>query len=168
MDCNKPVTTLPLRELPIDTLESLPDYILSERDIQDVETGNTLATITRTPAAKLFPNGNYDNVTTLEPNNDSLTIPEKQVRAGYVSNSGNVISVRYAGPSHAAMFLMVGKLADLLLVQSTGFVNIIEGHNYIPGVQYYLGDNGEPVTDSTITGQKLFIPLSDTKLMINM
>ena len=34
--------------------------------------------------------------------------------------------------------------------------------------QYYLGENGEPVTDSTITGQKLFIPISDTKLAINM
>lgn len=166
--CNRPITTLPLRDLPIDTLDSMVDYILTERDVQDVETGNTLATITRTPAAKLFPNGNYDNVTTLEPNNTSLVIPDKQVRAGYVSNSGNVISVGYANSSHRAMFLMIGKLADLLLIQSTGFVNIIEGHNYIPGVQYYLGNNGEPVADNTITGQKLFIPLSDTKLMINM
>ena len=33
--------------------------------------------------------------------------------------------------------------------------------------QYYVGENGEPVTDAT-SGKKLFIPVSNTKLMINM
>jgi hypothetical protein len=53
-------------------------------------------------------------------------------------------------------------------VQNTGFVNIPEGHQYIVDATYYLGENGEPTTDSTITGQKLFIPVSNTKLAIIM
>jgi hypothetical protein len=64
---------------------------------------------------------------------------------------------------------MLGKHADnLMRVQNTGFVNIPEGHQYIVDAQYYLGENGQPVTDSSITGQKLFIPVSNTKLAVNM
>ena len=57
---------------------------------------------------------------------------------------------------------------NMMRVQNCGFVNIPEGHNYIIGVQYYLGENGEPVTDSTVTGQELFILVSRTKLAVNM
>jgi hypothetical protein len=53
-------------------------------------------------------------------------------------------------------------------VQNTGFVIIPEGHQYTVGLQYYVGENGEPVTDSTITGQKLFKPQSSTVLAVNM
>lgn len=168
MECNKPVSTLPLRELPIDTLESMPDYILTERDVQDPETGNTLASITRTPSTKLFPNGNFEYLTTLTPNNSAITIPARQVRAGYVQNSGNTISVQYAGTGHRAQFLMVGKLVDDILIQSTGYVNIPEKHSYVIGTQYYLGANGEPTTNSATTGQKLFIPVNEYKLLVNI
>ena len=67
------------------------------------------------------------------------------------------------------MFLMLGEYIDnVMRVQNTGFVNIPEGHQYIVGVQYYLGTDGEPVADSTVTGQKLFIPVSGTVLAVNM
>lgn len=168
MDCNKPVSTLPLREVPVDTLASLPDYILTERDVTDPETGNTLASITRTPATKLFPQGNMEYLRMVAPNNDAINVPDRQVRAGYIRNSGNVISVQYADASHAPQFLIVGKLADDVLIQKCGFVNMPEGHSYIIGVQYYLGNNGEPVTDSSITGQKLFTPIDDITLGVDL
>ena len=46
-------------------------------------------------------------------------------------------------------------------------LNFPEGHHYIVGAQYWVGENGEAVTDDA-SGQKLFIPVSNTKLMINM
>lgn len=163
----KPVTQY-VGDLPIDNLESIVDYIIGERDIVDDQTGNTIRSFVRVPGAKVYPNGSMDNIIALEPNNLGIEIPENQVRAVYVSNESNSHIMRYADAGHAAVMLAVGKMADLVLVQNCGFVNLPNTHNYIVGVQYYLGANGEPVTDSTITGQKLFIPVSSYRLSINM
>lgn len=168
-NCNKPVDTVYIADVPIDTLASLPDYILAERDVEDVTTGNVARTLVRVPAQKLFPNGNYANVAAIQPNNTALDIPEGQVRAGYVANEGSANVAKYADSTHAPVFLMIGFSTDLLLVQSTGIVNILEGHNYIVGAQYYLttDGSGEPVTDPA-SGKKLFIPISQTQLAINL
>ena len=140
MDCNKQYEVQYLGDLPIDNLDDIADFFIAERDVLDQSTGNTLTTLVRVPGKKLFPNANMDNITTLTPNNPDITVPE----------------------------IAVGMLADYILVQESGFINISEGHGLIIGAQYYVGNNGEPVTDSTITGQKLFKPISTTKLLINM
>ena len=163
----KPVTQY-VGDLPIDNLESIVDYIIGERDIYDEQNGNTVRSFVRIPGAKVYPNGSMDNIIALEPNNTAINIPANQVRAVYVANESNSHIMRYAGATHAAVMLAVGKMADLVLVQNCGFVNLPNTHNYIVGVQYYLGNNGEPVTDSTITGQKLFIPVSAYRLAVNM
>lgn len=169
MSCNTKVNTISIKDVPVDNLASLPDYFIAERDLPDEATGNTIATPVRVPSERIFPNANNDNVTGLEINNASITVPENQVRAGYVANEPGANIVRYADASHPAVFLMLGLHTDnIMRIQNTGFVNIPEGHQYIPGATYYVGENGEPVTDSTITGQKLFIPISDTKLAIIM
>ena len=64
---------------------------------------------------------------------------------------------------------MLGFSTDLLLVQRTGIVNILAGHPYIVGAQYYVSTDGtgEPVTDPT-SGKKLFVPISQTQLAINL
>ena len=156
-------------DIAIDTLASLPDYLLGERDVTDDATGNIKRTPVRVPSAKLFPNANNDNVIGLAINNNAITVPENQVRAGYISNEPGALVMKYADASNHADFLMLGLHTDnIMRVQSTGFVIIPEGHQYIPSAQYYLGENGEPVTDSTITGQKLFKPMSSTVLEINM
>lgn len=168
-NCNEKVKTVKLADVAIDELALLPDYILAERDIEDEPTGNVKRTIVRVPAAKLFPNATQDNVTGLEINNEAITVPENQVRAGYIANEVGANIMKYAGGGNAAVFLMLGTYMDnMMRVQNCGFVNIPEGHNYIIGVQYYLGENGEPVTDATVTGQELFIPVSRTKLAVNM
>ena len=169
MDCNKPkVKTVNIADVAIDNLATLPDYFLAERDVEDAATGNIVRTPVRVRSSDIFPNANNDSVIALPINND-ITIPENQVRAGYVKNEVGAPTMQYAGTSHAAVFLMLGKHADnLMRVQNTGFVNIPEGHQYIIDATYYLGENGEPTTDSTITGQKLFIPVSNTKLAIIM
>lgn len=168
MSCDNKVETVNIADVAIDTLASLPDYILAERDITDDATGNIKRTPVRVPSAALFPNANNDNVIGLAINNTAITVPENQVRAGYISNEPGALVMKYADANHAASFLMLGLHTDnVMRVQNAGFVIIPEGHQYIPGAQYYVGENGEPVTDSTITGQKLFKPMSSTVLAIN-
>lgn len=169
MSCNNKVETVNIGDVAVDSLASLPDYILGERDVTDESTGVIKRTPVRVPSAKLFPNANNDNVIGLAVNNTAITVPENQVRAGYISNEPGALVMKYADASNHADFLMLGLHTDnIMRVQNTGFVNIPEGHGYIPNAQYYLGENGEPVTDSTITGQKLFKPMSSTVLAINM
>lgn len=154
-------------DLPMDTLESLPEFFLAERDVTDEATGNIIRSITRIPTAKLFPTVTMDNVFALEANNEAIVIPENQVRACFVQNQSSVNVMHFADADHYAMFLAVGKTADVVLCQCSGVVNLPMGHEYIIGLQYYVGDNGEPTT-SNDSGRKLFIPVSNTKLVINM
>lgn len=163
----KPVTQY-IGDLPIDNLDSVADYFLAERDVEDPQTGTIVRSFVRVPGGKLFPNANMDNIIALETNNLAMEVPENQVRAVYISNEANSFIMKYADASHPAVMLALGTLAGMMLVQNTGFVNIPAGHNYIVGVQYYVGENGEPVTDASITGQRLFIPVSATKLALNI
>ena len=167
--CEDKVETVNIGDVAIDNLASLPDFILGERDIMDDSTGNVKRTPVRIPSATLFPNVNNDNVIGLAINNTAIAVPENQVRAGYIENAVGANIMRYAGAGHAATFLMLGLHVDnVMRVQNTGFVNIPAGHSYIVGAQYYVGENGEPVTDASVTGQKLFIPVSGTVLAMNM
>lgn len=167
--CKDKVETVNIGDVAIDNLASLPDFILGERDIMDDSTGNVKRTPVRIPSATLFPNVNNDNVIGLAINNTAITVPANQVRAGYIENAVGANIMRYAGAGHAATFLMLGLHVDnVMRVQNTGFVNIPAGHSYIVGAQYYVGENGEPVTDASITGQKLFIPVSGTVLAMNL
>lgn len=167
-DCNRKIRTINIADVAIDTLPTMVDYFLAERDIMDESTGNTVRTPVRVPSGKIFPNVNNDNVIGIEINNSAITVPENQVRAGYVANEPGANIVRYADANHPAVFLMLGEyMNNVMRIQNTGFVNIPEGHQYIVSADYWLGENGEPVTDSTITGQHLFVPISSTKLAIN-
>lgn len=169
MSCDNKVKTVNIADIAIDTLASLPDYFLAERDILDEASGNVKRTPVRVPSATIFPNANNDNVIGLAINNNAIVVPANQVRAGYIQNMPGANVMQYAGPSNKARFLMLGLHTDnIMRVQSTGFVIIPEGHQYIPDTQYYLGENGEPVTDSTITGQKLFTPESSTVLNVKI
>lgn len=168
MTCNQSVETQYIGELPVDTLASLPDYFLAERDVKDEATGNIVRSIVRVPTAKLFPHANMDNVFALEMNNTAMTVPEGQVRAVYVRNAGNAYVLDYADATHRPFVLAIGRLNDeLMLCQNSGVVNIPEGHDYVIGQQYYVGENGEPVTSSA-SGYKLFTPINGTQLAIEL
>lgn len=165
---NKQFEVQSIHDVDIDDLATIPDYFIGAREVADPATGTSFITPVRIPGARVMPTGNLANIVALNTNNTALTVPENQVRAGYidVQPGGNVM--RLAGTDHQAMFLMVGDYAEgKMLIQSTGFLTIPAGHAYIPATQYYLGADGEPVTDSTTTGQKLFIPLDDVTLMVN-
>lgn len=167
-ECNKPYTITHVADLDIDDLATVPDYFLGIRAVESPTDGNTIYTPVRVPGARVMPTGNLANVAAMASNNPALEIPEKQVLAGYydAQPGGNVM--RLADSTHSAMFLMIGNYAnEKILIQTTGFLTFPQGHQYIPLQQYYLGEDGQPVTDSSITGQKLFIPLDDYTLNIN-
>lgn len=164
-DCKKPIETAYIGDIAIDTLDSVPDYILAERDVVNPNTSKTVRSMVRVPGEKLFGGGNFDNVTTIEPNN-TITVGENQVLAGKIANGGSVISVELAGKTDDVDFIIVGNLGDQLLIQNTGFIYIPNGHQYIIGQNYYAGENGVPTTEAG--GKKLFKPISTTKLAIKL
>lgn len=172
MSCEKPCNQMEvqeLAELPIDNLESVPDFFLTERTVLDETTGKVLHSITRTPGNRVVPTGNLQNCFTLDPNNDTLSIPEGQVVPCYVENNGTSNVVYMAGKGHPAQFFAIGTYGDLLLCQGNGLINVLAGTDYIVGASYYLAnENGQVTTDPTQTGQKLFTVLSPTKLLINL
>lgn len=168
LDCAKNIEIQDIADVPIDNIESVPDYFITERDIVDVATGNTIRSFTRTPGAKILPNGTLDNVVAFEANNTALVVPDNQVRGVRVVNSGSAYTLQYADTSNAPVMIAIGLTAgNLVLCQNCGFINIPNGHAYIVGQQYYQGDDGEPTTDST-SGFKLFIPVSSTRLAVNL
>lgn len=167
--CETPIEVQELCDLPIDNLESVPDYFLVERDVLDESTGRVKHAITRLPGQRVIPTGNLDNVFTLDANNPSLTIPEGQVVPCYIQNNGASNVVYPAGQGHKAQFFAIGTYGDLLLCQASGVINVLAGTDYIIGQPYYLSNtNGEVTTDNTQTGQYLFTPLSQTKLLLNI
>lgn len=171
MTCNcnkKPYTTEHILSLDIDDLATPPDYFMATRVVEDPATGAKIATPELVPGERVMPTGSLQNVIALDTNNTSLEVPENQVLGGYydAQPGGNVM--RLADATHPAEFLMLGRYTNgKMLVQATGFLTINAGHSYIPGQQYYLGEEGAPITDSSITGQKLFFALTDTVLNVN-
>lgn len=158
-----------INELPIDNLESIPDYYLAVRTFPDQETGEVISTFTRVPGTKVTPTGNLDNVFTLQGAEQIIPIPENQIIPAYVQNNGSTNQVLNAGGNNKAMFLLIGTYGNMYLCQSTGVINMVNGHKYIIGQQYYLSNTAAQVTTNpNETGQKLFIPVSQTKLLINM
>lgn len=168
-ECNKkPYTVEHILDTDIDDLASIPDYFVGVRTVEDPSTGAVIATPVRVPGARVMPTGNLANVTAIAVNGDAPVIPEGQVRGGYVDvqPGGNV--VRLADETHPAMFLMVKNYTNnKMLIQTTGFLNIPSGHQYIVGEQYYLGAYGEPTTDDMVTGERLFRVIDDYTLNVN-
>lgn len=156
-------------ELPLDTYSTPPDYIIGIRAYLDEQTGNVLNEFRRIPGELIMPNGNNDNVFTLEANNPALTVPEGQVLPCYIQNTVTQARIMPADSTHPAMFLVLSVNAGIACCQMVSCAFIPEGHDYdVYGAQYYLASNGEAVTDSTQTGQKLFIPANKYQLLINM
>lgn len=170
--CNKTCQNIEVQELvelPIDNLQSLPDYFLVERAVLDESTGKVKHTLVRLPANRILPNGNNANLFTLDGNNPSLNIQEGQPLPAYVQNSGARNIVYPADSAHPAQFFVVGTYGDLLLCQASGVILELGGTEYIVGATYYLASQaGQVTTDATQTGQKLFTVVSPTQLIVKL
>lgn len=168
-NCKKPYTVSHVSELDVDDLATVPDYFIGVRTLTSETDGNTIYTPVRVPGARVMPTGNLANVTAIATNNPSLEVPENQILAGYLDAQPGGNIMRLADDAHRAIFLMIQNYVNgKMLIQTTGFLTIPAGHQYIPLQQYYLGENGQPVTDSSITGQKLFLPIDDYTLIVNL
>lgn len=173
MTCNKcekvcnDMEVQELAELPIDDLESVPDYFLAERNVLDESTGKVLHSIVRLPGNRVLPNGGNANLFTLDGNNPTLQISENQPLPAYVQNEGTQNVVYPATANNPAQFFVVGTYGDLLLCQGTGIMNFLAGTDYIVGMSYYQGANAGEVS-TTPNGQKLFTVLSPSKLLIKL
>lgn len=168
-DKNKKIESTYIGDLALDLIETLPDEMLAVRNVTEPDTGVVVRSLVRVPSGRLFPNGTMANIFPLVANNPDIVIPERQVRAGLVKNLVSSTQVQYADAENPAMFLMVGTLADMLLCQANGVVNLPNGHDYVISQQYYTSTDGsgEPTT-SPDSGQRLFIPISRTQLLINL
>lgn len=156
-------------ELPVDTFTSAPDYVIGIRAVLEEASGNVRNMLTRIPGNRLIPNGNLDNIFVLEANNPNLAVPQGQVLPCYVANVVTQTRVMPADSAHPADFIVLTVQGGMAYCQSVSCAFVPEGHDYdVYGAQYYLGTNGEPVTDESQTGQKLFKPLNKYQLLINM
>lgn len=165
-DCDKAIKTTYVGNVPVDTLDSVPDYVLTERDVEDPNTGKTIRSLTRTPGAKLFGGGSFDGQVVIEPNNE-IEVQEAQPLAARVVNNGNYNTVELANIGQTPDFLIVRKMGTMLVIQTAGFIYYPNGHQFIVGQDYWLSDNGLPTTDSS-SGKKLFKPISSTTLVITL
>lgn len=166
--CNQ-IGVQDVSELPVDTFQSTPDFVLGIRAVLDEQTGNMLNMFTRIPGNRIMPNGNNDNIFTLETNNTALTVPEGQVLPCYLQHANTMVRVLPADGTHPADFLVLAVEAGIAYCQSVSACFIPSGHDYnVYGAQYYLGENGEPITDASQTGQKLFKPMNKYQILINM
>lgn len=167
MTCEKPIKAMSINSFDIDTLETLPDFLLAERDLPDPATGETISMLVRLPAQKALGGGNLDNVFALETNNQAITVPEGQVRAVRMTAVGGTGIMEYADATHPAQFVAIGEQAGQMLCISHGILNFVEPHDYILASDYYAGPNGVPTTDST-SGQLLFTVVSRNKILIRL
>lgn len=168
MDCDKKnLATTYIGAIPVDTLDSTPDYVLTERDVEDPNTGKIIRSMTRTPGAKLFGGGSFDNVAVIEPNN-TIEVPEGQVIAAVVQNMGSYNMVVPADNKRPDFFV-IKEVGTMLMVQNTGFITYPEGHQFIVGQDYWLATDasGRAVTDST-SGIHLFRPIDSRRLAIDI
>ena len=169
--CNKekPIDVQYLGNVAIDSLEELPENLLAERITTDELSGDTIHTLVRVPTKRIVPNGNLDNLFTVVANNDTLEVPEGQVRAGTVKNLGSSYSVVFDDSEEKALFLILGVGNNKVTAQRVGVVNLLGGHDYVLLSQYYASADatGMPTTDDA-SGVKLFIPISKTQLLLNM
>lgn len=167
-ECNKPYSITHVSELDVDDLSTTVDYFLGVRAVEDTATGDTIYSPVRVPGEKVVPAGNLANVAAITTNNSSLSLEFGDIYGGYIDTQPTGDVMRYANATHPADFLMIGDYTNgKMLTQATGYLSIPAGHRFIIGTQYYLGEDGAPVTDSSITGQKLFKPISETILNVN-
>lgn len=158
-----------ISELPIDNLESLPDYLIAVRSIVSQDgSGDVYNTFTKIPTTRLVPEGNMDNLFALDANNPELSVEEGQPLPAYVSNEGNRLVVLPANANHKAQFLVIRIEGDMAICQNCGVIYTLGGNRYNSGSTYYLASEGGVTTDPSQTGQKLFTCFGKTKLGVTI
>lgn len=179
--CNDyPVHAIPGEEIPRWEKTVLPaeGYLLMAAVQKDQQCGRNLPYLYHLPLGMITPGGTFQsNTYSLNGNGSTVVVPEGQIRAGYVYNN-SPYDVRLAtldqNSALMAQFIILSRDEDAsgnYLVQSDSMYTFKSGHNYIPGYTYYLGQDGQPTTDSSFVNgrrQKLFSVIDRMTIVINI
>lgn len=170
-DCNDfPIRHIDSKDIPVFGEDVLPQSaeLLMFVTEQDQQCGKYLPFIYRLPASFLNTSGQNSNITTLDSNGATFTVPERQVRAAFVyNNSPNDIRLADKEDGVKPEFLVLGKNAtdpskyDIL---TDGVYKFPAGHDYIVGYTYYLGLLGQPTTEQSEV--PLFYVLDKNKIKV--
>lgn len=170
---NFPIRHLNSKDIPVWGEELLPQSasLLMFVTEQDKQCGKYLPFCYKLPASFLSPSsGSATNITTLAGNGATLTIPDGQVRAGFVyNNTPNDIRLADTDDGTKPMFLILGRNAadtSMYDIVTDGIYKFPGGHEYVVGYTYYLGLLGQPTTEDT--GQPLFDVLDKNKIRVHL
>lgn len=173
-----PVRSLDSEDVPIWGEATLPEkgYLLMAAIQQDRQCGEYIPYLYHLPIASLTPGSTIQgNTYVANANGGVIAIPPKQVRAGYTyNNRPNDMRLATLNDEEflkAQYIVLAQNDAQSYIIQGTGFYTFSAGHDYIPGYTYYLGENGEPTTDSSYVDgvrQKLFEVIDQRTILINI
>lgn len=170
---NFPIRHINSKDIPEwgeDTLPNSAKLLMFVTEL-DQNCGKYLPFVYKLPMGYVTPTeGSDGNVFALAGNGATITVPDKQVRAGYVyNNTPNDIRLADSGEQTKPMFLILGKnKTDTTKydVVADGVYRFDGGHDYVVGYTYYLGLLGQPTTSST-SGQPLFDVLDKTRIRVH-
>lgn len=170
---NFPIRHINSKDIPVwgeDTLPQSANLLMFVTE-QDQQCGKYLPFAYKLPASFLSPaSGNQSNMTTLSGNGASITVPDGQVRAGFVyNNTPNDIRLADSEDGTKPMFLILGKNSSdstMYDVIVDGIYKFNSGHEYVVGYTYYLGLLGQPTTEDT--GIPLFDVLDNYKIRVRV
>lgn len=170
---NFPIRHINSKYIPVwgeDTLPQSANLLMLVTE-QDQQCGKYLPFAYKLPASFLSPaSGNQSNMTALSGNGASITVPDGQVRAGFVyNNTPNDIRLADSEDGTKPMFLILGKNSSdptMYDVIVDGIYKFNSGHEYVVGYTYYLGLMGQPTTEDT--GIPLFDVLDNYKIRVRV
>ena len=174
MDCNDyPIRHIKRTDIPVwgeDTLPESAQFLMFVTE-QDKYCGKYMPFAYKLPAGMITPGvGNNGNVITLAGNGATITVPEKQVRGGFVyNNTPNDIRLADIDDDTVPQFLILGRNAQdqsAYDVVADGVYKFGGAHDYVVGYTYYLGLLGQPTTENT--GQPLFDVLDKYRIKVHL
>lgn len=178
-DCdNFPIRHIAGKDVPVYDLPQLAPkgYLLYAVEEQDQQCGQFRPFLYHLPTSRLTPGSNFQpNVYSVAANGATVTVPDQEVRAGYVfNNTPHDVRLATKDPNvyNRAQFLILGRDVNFdgnYLVQGSAFYTFPNGHKYIVGYDYYLGPLGQPITGRSLgTNQKLFTVIDKNTILVQL
>lgn len=172
-----PVNNIDAENVPVWGLNTLPDdgYLLMAANQRDQHCGRILPFLYHLPIGMVTPGGTFQtNTYSAKGNGLTSEWAPNQIRAGFTyNNTPNDMRFATIGESNA-QYIILSKdetVAGNYIIQGSGFYSFPGGHGYVPGYTYYLGENGEPTTDSSFVDgarQHLFDVVDSSTILINI
>lgn len=173
-DCTKPsIRHIRSKDIPVFGEDVLPEsaQLLMFVTEQDQNCGQYKPFIYRLPASFINPStGGNPNMAALPANGATITIPDGQVRAGFVyNNTPHDIRLADTDDGTTPQFLIVGQNtsdSSLYDIVTDGIYKFGTAHEYVIGYTYYLGIMGQPTTENT--GVPLFDVLDNYRIRVHI